>query len=345
MLKRVSIFVLIPLFLILNSELKAQDIHFSQFFYSPLNLNPANTGFFIGKYRFSSIYRTQWKLASGGYPYVTYSAGFDQVLLENKMRNRDVMGVGLNVYNDMAGLSSLTTTGAYLSFAFHKDIGGQGVSKIGLGIQAGMTQVGFDRSKLRFGDEIVNDVVAGSGQEVFATTQVRYIDVTAGALWNFMPTNWLNIYLGYSMFHLTKPSVNFTDFGTINYVSPRSSVQLGAAITLNRELDLLPHLLYMRQDASNQFNFGGAFRYGWDSGIKLRFGHWYRYWRNSDSFIFMTGVDYYNLTISMAYDFNSSVLKKTSNGQGGYEIALIYILNSSRSRGAVGGSNIDCPKF
>ena len=339
--KAFILFIFISLF----SESFCQDIHFSQFFYSPLNLNPAYTGFFIGKYRLSTIYRNQWKLAAGGQPYVTYSASFDQTIFDTKMKNRDAMGVGLNVYNDMAGLSSLTTTGAYVSFAFHKDLTGDGNNNIGLGIQGGMTQIGFDRSKLRFGDEVVEDVVAGSGRETFSSTQLRYIDVVAGAIWNVMPYSWLNMYLGVSTFHLTRPQVNFNDFGNKNYLSPRTSVQLGSAITLNKQVDILPVFLYMRQDASNQLNLGGAFRYSYESGIRLRLGNWYRYWRNADAMIFMGGIDYYNLTVSMAYDVNASVLKQTSKSQGGYEFALIYILNSSKTRGRMGGSMIECPKF
>jgi hypothetical protein len=38
----------------------AQDSHFSQFFSSPLTLNPAFTGKFFGTYRVAGNYRNQW---------------------------------------------------------------------------------------------------------------------------------------------------------------------------------------------------------------------------------------------------------------------------------------------
>ncbi len=41
------------------SSVNAQDIHFSQFFASPLNLNPATTGVLSCDMRFSAIYRNQ----------------------------------------------------------------------------------------------------------------------------------------------------------------------------------------------------------------------------------------------------------------------------------------------
>ena len=42
-------------------SLNAQDIHFSQFYASPLTLNPAMTGFVNGDCRAGVIYRNQWK--------------------------------------------------------------------------------------------------------------------------------------------------------------------------------------------------------------------------------------------------------------------------------------------
>ncbi|MEK7227019.1 MAG: type IX secretion system membrane protein PorP/SprF, partial [Bacteroidota bacterium] len=42
------------------SSLQAQDIHFSQFLSSPMNLNPALAGQFDGDHRFVMNHRNQW---------------------------------------------------------------------------------------------------------------------------------------------------------------------------------------------------------------------------------------------------------------------------------------------
>ena len=41
------------------SSVKAQDIHFSQFYASPMNMNPATTGVIGCDMRFSAIYRNE----------------------------------------------------------------------------------------------------------------------------------------------------------------------------------------------------------------------------------------------------------------------------------------------
>src|SRR5690348_12595866 len=46
---------------------KAQDIHFSQFFETPLLRNPALAGIFTGDYRVQMVYRDQWRTVTNGY--------------------------------------------------------------------------------------------------------------------------------------------------------------------------------------------------------------------------------------------------------------------------------------
>src|SRR5688572_9659131 len=53
----------------------AQDLHFSQYYLSPLSLNPAYTGRYRGDYSIYGSYRSQWRLIDEAYK--TYSAVFD----------------------------------------------------------------------------------------------------------------------------------------------------------------------------------------------------------------------------------------------------------------------------
>ena len=53
----------------------AQDIHFSQFFNTPLAQNPANIGQFRGNYRMGAVYRQQWRSVT--VPYSTFGMGGD----------------------------------------------------------------------------------------------------------------------------------------------------------------------------------------------------------------------------------------------------------------------------
>ncbi|MCB0576411.1 MAG: type IX secretion system membrane protein PorP/SprF, partial [Saprospiraceae bacterium] len=59
---------------LLVSNLSAQDIHFTQFYMSPLTTNPAMSGKFEGTVRIGGIYRGQWaSVLSGSDSYKTPS--------------------------------------------------------------------------------------------------------------------------------------------------------------------------------------------------------------------------------------------------------------------------------
>ncbi|MEK7225921.1 MAG: type IX secretion system membrane protein PorP/SprF, partial [Bacteroidota bacterium] len=60
----------------LLSESTAQDPNFSQFFASPLTLNPALTGKFDGLFRVAGNYRNQWPTIPNAYQTKTVSVDF-----------------------------------------------------------------------------------------------------------------------------------------------------------------------------------------------------------------------------------------------------------------------------
>jgi len=323
------------------TSVKAQDIHFSQFYFSPMTMNPAHTGFFNGKHRIASNYKSQWKRASGGAPYVTYSGSYDVHVLDRMMKAADMTGFGVMVFSDKAGTGDLKTSGAAASLTYHRDMLGNGKQLLSMGLQTGFTQMSFDRSKLRFGDEILSEVPTGSGAEVFESTSLSYIDVNAGLLYNYIYSKTIKVFIGVSTFHLTQPKVNFLGAEAANVLSNRTAIQVGGSYSIVREWDILPSALFMLQKASAESNFGLAVRYNTSDDAALRLGAWYRTWSNSDAAIIMAAMEYLNLTIGISYDVNVSTLKETSKGQGSFEIALIYIMQSSKSI----VQDISCPHF
>ena len=79
--------------LLASQLVNAQDPHFSQFFASPLTLNPAFTGKFSGTWRLAANHRDQWPSIPKAY--VTTSASLDFPILKSKIPDNDVFGVGI----------------------------------------------------------------------------------------------------------------------------------------------------------------------------------------------------------------------------------------------------------
>src|SRR6266516_4793846 len=79
----------------------AQDPNFSQFFASPLTLNPALTGKFDGVYRIAINYRNQWPTIFNAFR--TYTVSADMGILKNRIPEYDQFGVGVIGFADEAG--------------------------------------------------------------------------------------------------------------------------------------------------------------------------------------------------------------------------------------------------
>ena len=117
----------------------AQDIHFSQFEYSPLNLNPANTGMFDGDQRITAVHRRQW--ASISAPYQTSGISYDR-LIGNPSEKGNHHNAGLYINSDKAGDGNFGTLQAVLSYSYLFNVGKDSVHFFSAGIQIGFAQIG-----------------------------------------------------------------------------------------------------------------------------------------------------------------------------------------------------------
>lgn len=315
----------------------AQDLHLTQFYFSPLSINPAETGFFRnGIYRFTANFRNQWSFVP--FPYTTYSASFEAKTLEKMMHNRDLLGTGIYLYNDKAGVGNIHSSGGALSVAFAKDFY-QGMNLVAVGGQVAMKQIGFDPNVLIFGDQITFSGAAPATNETFPTTQVSYTDFNAGIFWNFIPNESVNMNTGLAAFHLNSPKISFlNEEWMLNKMVNFYSV-VGLSMTSN--FDLLPSFIYMRQKANNELLLGSGMRYNSSENTGVRFGMWYRNSRNTDSFVLMAGMDYSTLKAGISYDVNLGQLNPASKGRGAFELAIVY--ETGKSKRAAGA--VKCPRL
>src|SRR5688572_23758046 len=111
----------------------AQDPNFSQFFASPLTMNPAMTGKFAGLYRIAGNYRNQWPTINQAY--TTSTASVDAAILKDNIPEFDQFGVGFMGFTDRSGNNVLQYN--YLSFstAYHKALDENGDNQLGVGFQ------------------------------------------------------------------------------------------------------------------------------------------------------------------------------------------------------------------
>jgi type IX secretion system PorP/SprF family membrane protein len=183
-----------------------------------------------------------------------------------------------------------------------------------------------------------------SGHQV----NLSYFDLNVGVLYNGSTDGNNNYYLGVSAYHILQPTESFTG-NNLYTLSPRFTVHGGYSFPLSQSNNNnFIHLsgLYSRQANAVDAMLGGAWSYNLTSEeenrnpTNLYLGVWARFSNLTDAIIPYIGLDIGSFTIGMSYDVNVSSLKPASQGQGGFEISLIYIKKPSDGR-----KPIPCPKF
>jgi type IX secretion system PorP/SprF family membrane protein len=312
--------------------LSAQDIHFSQYYTAPLELNPALTGNINGVFRATFDYRNQWfniPTLNAVAPYQTYQASFDMPLLRERLGN-DGFGVGGMFYADKAGDGALTTFTGMASIAYHKAVDRYGRGRISLGIQAGVVSEQINITNLIFENQLDNfgwNPTLPNG-ESYSNKAIIYPDVNVGALWTHSPTDYFRYYFGFAMDHLSRPNVSFlsSDNSRIAY---RYNAHGGMQIYFNHDykFSLDPTFLFMLQANATQYNMGLGLNYNLSDNVAIFGGAMYRV---GDAVILDAGVEVYNARIGVSYDINYSDLKAATQSQGALELSVVYIFKKER---------------
>ena len=333
-------FLFSALFVTALSALKAQDPNFSQFFASPLTLNPALTGKFDGMFRVAGNYRNQWPTINNAFTTATVS--LDASILRGMIPDYDQFGVGIMAFTDKSGNGVLQNNFLALSTAYHKALDENGFHQIGLGFQGTYVNKRLDITGLKFESMLRADGFTGLLDESFSSDQIKlsYFDMNLGVLYNGTSDGANNFYLGASMYHVNRPKETFKQG---NYLlEPRLTLQAGAMVPVGEYNAFHFSANHSRQANATNTVVGGAYMINvaqdLNAPTNLYLGSWYRF---GDAIIPYVGLEFGEFQLGATYDVNTSSLKPASNMRGGAEISLIYIKKYSDPN----VKKLNCPKF
>lgn len=300
----------------------SQDIHFSNWTMSPLNVNSANAGMFDGDGRLIFNYRNQWKTVK--VPYNTFSFGGDFNLKKSLIRGTQE-AIGLILNHDAAGDGKYGITDVKIpinhKLSFIKDTS----LTIALGLMPGVTNISINSNNLSYDKQWDGDAYNSglSNGENFATQSKTYLDVSLGTVIQKQISQKLRVNAGYSLNHINKPNISF--YNTANVLlRPRHMEQLQAQFSFNNISSIMLEYYGQQQQAFKENLVGLSYYYTIDPkskttlnvGVLSRLG---------DAFITTVGLQYNTWRLQASYDYNYSQFKKATNGKGAFEISLIYI--------------------
>lgn len=308
-----------------TQEVKAQDVHFTQFNATPMLVNPAFTGAFSGRMRASAIYRDQWRSIT--VPFKTIAVSVDAPIV-NDLTVDDYLAGGIQLYNDRAGDANLSNLSALASISYHKFLGASVNKVLSVGFQGGYTQKSFDLSRLYFDDDFQNG--AWNPGPNGLDNKVDYFTFNAGISWAQQAGQNFSYVIGLGANNLNQPRETFDEKADLVDVGlgMRYTAQVGAIAYVSEKFSLRPAFLYQQQANATEMIAGNEFHLivgdpefrAFTTAVFL--GGYYRF---DDAAMVTAGLEFKGFRLGLAYDYTVSSLKNNAASTGGFEIALTWL--------------------
>ena len=317
--------VLLVIFLLKGLAGQAQDHMYSQFFNSPLYLNPALTGQFQGDLRMNFIYRNQFTSVPGSLNYISGSIDYNIPKFGG--------GIGLLFTRSSEGTAYLNTNN--ISGLYSYSIGSQDFV-LSFGLQAGVSNRTIDWGKLVFGDQIDSQIgfIPGSTSAAEAPQFNNRFYFDSGAGIN-LATGEFNI--GAAVQHINTPNESFT--GTPAKLPMRLTTHVSYRWDLNPDDNndendksyIIPSVVLYKQSTAQSYSIGFQYK-----RTNINAGLWYRSGGTNGpsavvvSLIFDLFINKYTgekLRLGVSHDvpvsaLNYSNTSGTTEGSLGYETTI-----------------------
>ncbi len=310
-------------FLLCSFFMKAQDLHYSQFYNSPLNLNPSHVGLFNGDKRFNLSFRDQWRFVPVAW--TTFSLAYD--FKHYLKSDNNFLGFGANLNYDRQGDSKLTLTGLNVGASYNRVINPKNLLSGGLMI--GLNGRGYNATNLTW-DKQWNGVAfnssLGSGEN-FDVRRVLLFELATGLNYRYQVSERTKVDAGIGAYHLHQPSTTFYDV-------PKESLPLHmtysliGSVQLMKSLDLQVTGMYQAQEEYNETLIGALAKIyvnhkrGKETQFHVGLGY-----RTAGSLIPTFAVQYNEWYGSFSYDLDNNGFNDiTTVRRGGPEFHLRYII-------------------
>ncbi len=334
------IYPLLFLLFLTGWALQAQDIHYSQFYNTPMNLNPGLTGIFRGDARFMGNYRQQW---TPWVHYLTFTGVADMKFYPKAPRPGFFSG-GVTFNYDQAGVSKLQLIHLGLSGSYTRRLSNH--SYLTLGAQLSGNQRGFKLGALTFDEQYDPgrgrfDPNRDNGEVTLTNTTNFFLDFGAGinfriqrlsdaALVDEMKHR-SKLDVGIGIFHLNRPDQSFFD-GDKSRLLVRYSPYISGTLQLGSSgLDLVTHLSAQVQGPYREYlgMLGMNIHLETTPGkqFSLQPGIGYRFDDFGDALYPTLQGSHNNWRVGLSWDVNVSDAKVATNQNGGPEISIQYIIS------------------
>lgn len=305
----------------------------SKFYTSPILINPANTGRFIGGYRVGGVSLNENNALSQD------SKSFfslDFSILQKALIEQDELAIGVAALSETDHYFGLKNNSLLLSLAYFKGLDEEGLQKLGVGFQTSFSTKKLEPPSLIFPDQIINWANSGFtgvgfGQRNAIT--VNYLDFNAGIIYQNLINYKYLLSIGMSVLHTTRPHIRF-DGGEFT-LSPEVCFQVGLETSLAERDKLLTNFTidsYTDDKGIDNYSVGCIYQMNIGQSIyKISGGSFYRNDKIYGSVIApCLGLKFNNFNLNISYNIDLS--KNTTTQKKAFELGLIFIGKKSAKK-------------
>ncbi len=293
------------------NEIKAQDVQLTQFYASPVYLNPAFAGA-TDCWRVGANYRNQWFLGNK-----SYQTG---VIFGDKNIRSIGAGLGAYIMYDTPGSGGFQTFEFAAAFAKKIKLSQDWQLRLGLQPSYHLKYMTSGAASNTYGDQMTNlqGVVNGTSDSPLVYGSYNFFDLSTGFLLYSK-----SLWLGLAAHHLLRNP--FIKSYAIQPVPMKLSLHGGYKIQLYdaSESTLTPAFQLKQQGYALQLDLGAYYERS-----RMIFGAWYRGLPiitgkgfNTDALAFLIGYRKYDFRVCYSYDLP---LSKMIYSFGTHEISVVF---------------------
>jgi type IX secretion system PorP/SprF family membrane protein len=338
-------FTIAAALMLCGASVKAQDIHFSQFYENAILRNPALTGVFSGDFKAGVNYRTQWGNLST--PFQTVLASAETRIQTNKEAH-DYLSFGACISYDHAGSIDFNSLQLTPAINYNKRLFDGRASYLSVGFAGSYIQRSVDPTKMTLDNQYVGggyDPNAATGENM-KFEKITHYDVSAGVSFNSSagPNNEVMYYIGGAAYHVTKPRESFNANENFIRLGAKYTGNAGVTVRCTPRMSFMATANYTNQAPYEETIFGGMVTYRQPlSESKLFALSGGCFLRVKDAIIPTIKIDYNTYAFTLSYDVTTSSLKPALSAKGGWEMSVYIRGRYPRREGAT--DRIECPRF
>jgi len=327
-----NLLILFLLALAFLPQSQAQDFHYTQYFFSPLGVNPALAGAYNGSYRINGIYRDQYR--GVGDPFGGFSLNVDAPIITG-FRKQDWVGVGLRLEQDQSGSVGQKMNFYGLGASYHLGLDKNQLNVLTLGAQYGTGGLSYDRlgvdattdgiltNALSDNATMFNMAQGGGGSDPGDTgvDGGSLNDLSIGVLYNSRnPKTGRDFKLGLAAEGILSPDrgkrgVDKKGLGINAFTSYETVFNIRTSLTSGAYYYLLDDASALNVNSIVNHKLKPGDEFTLHGGLGLR---------NLRAVLFYVGVTYKGVRVGLGYDFDIGESVDATNNHKSLEIGVSY---------------------